>query len=90
MCWQIAAAACDTLYSPIYNRFFQEAFEDVMSRENVQEAMTDGMKAECKDRVSLGTYNLIFANTKRLEELGQQLDQSIETVRGQRPLTHHS
>jgi len=58
-------------------KFFQGALEDVMSRENVQEAMMDGMKAECKDRFSLGTYNLIFANTKRVEEVGKQLNESI-------------
>ena len=56
--------------------------EDVMSRENVQEAMMDGMKAESYNSFSLGTYNLIFANTKRLEERGKQLNESIETVRG--------
>jgi len=53
-----------------------------MSRKNVQEAMMDGMTAECKDRLSLGTYNLIFANTKKLEEIGKQLNESIENVRG--------
>ena len=74
----------------MFNRFFVEAFEDVMSRESVQEAIVDGMKADIKDRFSLGTYNLIFANTKRLEEVQIQLNESIETVRGQKPLVHYS
>ena len=42
---------------------FNDSLGDVMSSSIVNEAMVEGMKAECKDRFSLGAYGVIFAGS---------------------------
>lgn len=86
LCWQVATGAANVMYHPVFYRVFQEAIEDVMGRPLVQEAMMDGVKAECKDRFSLGAYGMVYAGSQRIDEVGQKFKQSIEAVQSQKPL----
>lgn len=48
--------------------------------------MTDVMKAECTDKMSLGVYDIMMSNNQRLNSIASEFQQSIDLVRTQKPL----